>query len=170
MIVSAEMVKDMNAGKFIPIIRQSGGNFLVPRFIETKLALNFSDDEYFEIILDNLLRTIFGEEISSKPPIGPSPEFGSSNSMDRKMVARSKTDLSVEAFECLENLLLYYNKSDKNVFSRNEIGVFANLRPVTRDAVVYELVKRRFIRENEYNAKFYLQDAAMIYAREIGIV
>ena len=78
MIVSAEMVKDIEVSKFIPVIRQSS-TCRIPTFIQTKLYLDFSKDEYFEVMFDDLLRTIFRTTISRKPPLGKPPTFGISN-------------------------------------------------------------------------------------------
>ncbi len=74
MIVTSELVRDIEISKFIPIIRQVGTRE-VPTFLSTRLFIDFSGDDDFEVVFDDLLRTVFRSALAAKPPIGQAPSF-----------------------------------------------------------------------------------------------
>src|SRR5205823_4810848 len=73
MIVTGELVKNLTANKFIPIIRQRHGNARKPKFLETKFYIDLSKDESFEERLDELLREIHNAPKFPKPALGVNP-------------------------------------------------------------------------------------------------
>lgn len=72
MIVTADLLKDIDSNKVIPIIRQ-GGSHKVPNFLRTKVFLDFSTDEQFEFSFDELVRDLHGAPLFEKPPVANSP-------------------------------------------------------------------------------------------------
>lgn len=72
MIMTATMLKRIDANKVIPIIRQIG-TALRPTFLNSKLYIDFSKDEDVEYSLDELLRTLLNAPLYEKPEIGKSP-------------------------------------------------------------------------------------------------
>ncbi len=57
MIITAEYMKSIDNNKVIPLIRQNGTHN-VPTFLQTRLHINFSRDDEYELQFDNLLREI----------------------------------------------------------------------------------------------------------------
>ena len=57
MIVTAELMRNIDSNKVIPVIRQQGTHN-VPTFLKTKLFLDFSRDDDFEFNFDELIRTL----------------------------------------------------------------------------------------------------------------
>lgn len=169
MIVSSELIKDIDAGKFIPIIREHGDNN-VPKFIGTKYWLDFSNDEYFESILDDLLRHIFGAEISTKPALGEAPNFDLKNSNQTKSVARTKTGLSVEAFEVYQGLIQLYDAGADNGWDPKGLMRHHNFGRVTIDAAVSELTAAGYASYSDMEEVVWLTSSGMTYAKKIGIV
>jgi len=169
MIVSAEMIKDIDVGKFIPLIRQSGTKE-VPKFIATKRHIDFSDDEYFETVFDDLLRRLLGEEISKKPPLGEAPTFSSDAATSARSVARSKSDLSVEAFQIFSKLVEAYDTGSGTNWYKESIERSHDFGRISIDAALIELSERYFISFNEYSAKFSLTDDGKQYAKKMGMV
>ncbi|MEQ8229504.1 MAG: toll/interleukin-1 receptor domain-containing protein [Rhodospirillales bacterium] len=172
MIVSSELVKDIDAGKFIPIVRE-GGSEAVPKFIETKLWLDFTNDEYFESVFDDLLRAIFGAEISSKPPLGTAPDFSSGGDDQMpaaKSVARSKSSLSVEAFEIFQVLIKSYDQGDASDWKVRVIADAMSFGRVTTDAAIIELVDAGYVEYYRDIDLVELKDKGKIFARRIGLV
>jgi len=73
MIVTGELVRDLGTRKFIPIIRQEGGDAVVPDCVSTRLYIDFNNNEEFDDSLEQLVSTIHQVVGSSKPPLGPHP-------------------------------------------------------------------------------------------------
>ena len=117
MIVTSELIKDMEASKFIPIIRQSGTRE-VPKFIETKLHLDFSKDDDFEIVFDELLRTIYRSTISKKPPLGKVPSFRD----DGIPVQNNDLDLSEQALETLRIIVKQYDSGEESYWNAETLA------------------------------------------------
>jgi hypothetical protein len=72
MIVTADLLKNIDSNKIIPIIRQ-GGTHNVPTFLRSKVFLDFSREEQFEFSFDELTRTLHNSPLFVKPPIGDKP-------------------------------------------------------------------------------------------------
>ncbi|MDQ3673251.1 MAG: toll/interleukin-1 receptor domain-containing protein [Gemmatimonadota bacterium] len=75
LIVTAELVQNIDTRKFIPIIRQNSAK-RVPAFLGPRLYLDFSDDAEYTRKLEEVLRELHGAPTSSKPPLGVSPFSG----------------------------------------------------------------------------------------------
>lgn len=72
MIITADLLTNIDSNKLIPIIRQDGTH-KVPTFLKSKLYLDFSRPGDFEFGYDELIRTIHGAPLFVKPPIGNNP-------------------------------------------------------------------------------------------------
>lgn len=72
-ILTQPLLTNANSDFIIPIIRNNLGNQKVPLALRSKTYINFSDDtEYYSNYL-NLIKRIFNEDISQKPPLGENP-------------------------------------------------------------------------------------------------
>jgi len=87
MIVTGELVRDLGTRKFVPLIRQGGGDSVVPDCVSTRLYINFSDDTEFESALEKLVETIHQVAGHAKPPLGPHP-FSNLNIPSQKVIER----------------------------------------------------------------------------------
>lgn len=72
MIVTADLLKTINSSKVIPIVRQEGTHEL-PTFLSSKLFLDFSRGDQFELSFDDLIRTLHNSPLFVKPEVGNSP-------------------------------------------------------------------------------------------------
>ncbi|QHI68734.1 toll/interleukin-1 receptor domain-containing protein [Tichowtungia aerotolerans] len=72
MIVTADLLANIDSNKVIPIIRQAGTK-QVPTFLKTKLFIDFSQVNEFEFSFDELVRTLHGSPLFKKPDIGNNP-------------------------------------------------------------------------------------------------
>lgn len=72
MIVTADLLKNIDSNKIVPIIRQ-GGTHNVPTFLRSKMFLDFSREDQFEFSFDELTRTLHNAPLFVKPPIGDKP-------------------------------------------------------------------------------------------------
>lgn len=72
MIITSNLMKNIDTNKVIPIIRQNG-TAEVPTFLKSKLYINFSKNDDFEFSYDELVRTIHNSPLFEKPAIGNNP-------------------------------------------------------------------------------------------------
>lgn len=76
LIVTSEIVKNIDTHKFIPIIRYNPQSQKTPKCIGERLYIDFEDDSHYSTTLIDLLREILGEPALKKPPLGPNPFSG----------------------------------------------------------------------------------------------
>lgn len=72
MIITADLLANIDSNKIIPIIRQSGTH-KVPTFLKTKLFIDFSPAGDYEYSFDELVRTFHDAPLFEKPDIGNNP-------------------------------------------------------------------------------------------------
>lgn len=72
MIITADLLSNIDSNKVIPIIRQSGTHN-VPTFLKTKLFIDFSRSSDYEYSFDELVRTFHDSPLFEKPEIGNNP-------------------------------------------------------------------------------------------------
>jgi hypothetical protein len=72
MIITSNLLKRIDENKIIPLIRQLGSSN-VPTFLKSKLYINFSKNDDYEINYDELVRTIHNTPLFKKPPVGNNP-------------------------------------------------------------------------------------------------
>jgi TIR domain len=77
LILTAELVQNIDTKKFIPIVRNNGLKDKVPNFLGPRLYIDFSDDAQYTAKLEELLRELLGAPATVKPPLGPNPFSGS---------------------------------------------------------------------------------------------
>jgi hypothetical protein len=77
MIVTGELVKNLGTNKFIPVIRQSAEEPVVPKSVSTRLYVNLSDGQKFEEGVEKLVREIQNTPKLRKPSLGKNPYAGS---------------------------------------------------------------------------------------------
>lgn len=72
MIVTSDLMENIDSNKVIPIIRQKGTSD-VPTFLKSKLYIDMSNDELEEFGFDELIRTVHKSPLYKKPKIGQNP-------------------------------------------------------------------------------------------------
>lgn len=76
LIVTAEVVEAIETKKFIPLIRNNPSKTKTPKFLGTRIYIDFSDDEAYSTKLEDLCREVLGEPVKKKPPLGLNPFSG----------------------------------------------------------------------------------------------
>lgn len=76
-LVSKEIYENVGQEKFIPIIREKDqdNKAFLPAFINTRIFIDLSDDESFEIEYEKLLRNVYGKPQHKKPSLGTPPSY-----------------------------------------------------------------------------------------------
>lgn len=74
-IISPQVYAKTEQERFIPIVRERDehGEACLPTFFKQTIYLDFSDDDQFENMLDELLRDIFDAPAKKRPPLGKAP-------------------------------------------------------------------------------------------------
>lgn len=72
MIITSSLLSRIDSNKVIPIIRQKGSNER-PTFMQSKMYIDFSNDDEAEYNFDDLLRTLLDAPLYEKPPMGKAP-------------------------------------------------------------------------------------------------
>ena len=76
LIVTADVVQNIDTKKFIPVARNNNSDTKLPRFLGQRLYIDFSDDASYQIKLDELLRELLSASAHAKPPLGTNPFSG----------------------------------------------------------------------------------------------
>lgn len=76
LIVTGEVVQNIDTRKFIPLVRDNPTEPRVPRFLGPRLYIDFTDDAAYEAKRDELLRELLGAPLVVKPPLGTNPFSG----------------------------------------------------------------------------------------------
>lgn len=90
MIVTSELLSKIDSNKVIPIVRQQASND-VPAFLRSKLYIDFSKSENYELSFDDLLRSIHGAPLFKKPAVGNNPFKG-----DEESTPERNNDLALD--------------------------------------------------------------------------
>ena len=72
MIITADLLTNIDSNKIVPVIRQFGTHN-VPTFLKTKLFVDFPKDDDNEFSFDELVRTFHDAPLFKKPEIGNNP-------------------------------------------------------------------------------------------------
>ncbi len=73
MIVTGELMRDLGTAKFIPIVRQTSPDTVLPKALGTRYYINFSEGRDVELAYEELLRELHRAPALSEPPIGANP-------------------------------------------------------------------------------------------------
>jgi hypothetical protein len=76
LIVTAEVVANIDTIKFIPILRGPLAAKKTPSFLGPKLYIDFNSDAEYETSLLELVSSIHGVPLVRKPAVGPNPFSG----------------------------------------------------------------------------------------------
>ena len=73
MIVTAQLIQNLDTNKFIPIIREASGEEKTPIFLATRMYIDLRDDNQFDTEFNKLLHELHEVPTIEKPPVGRSP-------------------------------------------------------------------------------------------------
>jgi hypothetical protein len=162
MIMTSEYMNQIDTKKVIPLIRQNGTH-IVPTFLKSRLHINFSRDDEFELQFDNLLREIHEAPLFKEPPVGNNP-FDSVTEKPAESIADKKTDL-------LKVWVENYNKG-YGFLTSNDVTDLLGCSRIFAEVYLSELETDNFINAQQtYSGGSYLQgyvltDKTKLYAIE----
>lgn len=156
MIVTSALMRNIDDNKVIPIIRQQGTNY-TPTFLRTKLYLDFSNDDEFEAVIDDLVRAIHGEPLFKKPKLGNNPFQPASQTPVVK-----NNDISSDI---LKTIIASYENGEDSIRDF-KIYNYLNLSRIVFEIHAKQLHKQGFLRY--YNGIVYIEDKAKVHAVQQG--
>lgn len=96
MIVTGELVRDLGTNKFIPVVRQSGDEKVMPRCFSTRFYIDLSEGADHAEQIEHLLRELHNAPTSKKPKLGANPFAGESFANPTKI---AKQALNIAQFD-----------------------------------------------------------------------
>lgn len=141
-IISSEIYGNMKQEKFIPVIaeKDEDGKPYVPTYIKTRIYIDLSDQDTYEMEYEKLLRNIYEKPQFTKPQLGKRPEWldeEKTNFFPLKDLIRqirgSNTDnkrkICISRFQTayIDVLKEYFEKSAK---PERVYEIFLNTKPV----------------------------------------
>ena len=157
MIITSSLIKNIDANKVIPIIRQSGTND-IPTFLKTKLYINFSKKDDYEYSFDELIRTIHQSPLLNKPEVGNNPFVAGTPPLKEKKANDSILELMKYVIWTFEN-----TTEDWTLYKKMVTGM--DISRIYLDLIIKEAQNLGLItRDNE--GDIYLTDKGKMYAIE----
>lgn len=98
MILTADLMKNINSNRVIPLIRNNESEKTTPTFLSTKLYLSFKNDSDFEKSYTDLIKEIHGVTVKARPPMGSNP-FAKTESPIAADIALKRTQYISSALE-----------------------------------------------------------------------
>ena len=166
MIITSEYMNQIETKKVIPLIRQNGTHN-VPVFLKSRLYINFSREDEFELQFDNLLREIHEAPLFKEPPVGNNP-FDSVIEKPAESVMDKKNEL-------LKVWVNYYNNGH-GFLSVDEIQRLLACSLIFTEIYINELFGDNYIKNDTawngyaYTHGYSLTDKAKMYAVQQGWV
>ncbi len=136
MIITSELLSNIDNNKVIPIMRQNGTHN-APVFLKSKMFVDFSISDDFEVNFDNLIRTLLGSPLYEKPEVGNNPFLDITYHQPKRAgdKMRELIEVVIDDFEAGEDYTFYKTLIQKSSTSR----VF--LDKVIDDAVEEGLIR-----------------------------
>lgn len=166
MIITSEYMTRIDTKKVIPLIRQNGTHN-VPTFLKSRLHINFSRVDEFELQFDNLLREIHEAPLFKEPPVGNNP-FDSVIEKPAESVMDKKNEL-------LKVWVNYYNNGH-GVLSIDELQTLLACSLIFTEIYINELLSDNYIVKdkvwcsNGYDNRYSLTNKTKMYAVQQGWV
>jgi hypothetical protein len=161
MIVTSDLMKNIDSSKVIPIIRQKGKSD-VPTFLKTKLYIDMSNDELEEFGFDELIRTVHKSPIYKKPDIGKNP-FESGEIPQPKKPEPASDSLK----EFMINLVQAFNQTSRKYVLYSELVESSSLSRIMMDYEIDKAVSDGLI-ATDSDGDIIITEKGRFYAVENG--
>ncbi|PTP93491.1 toll/interleukin-1 receptor domain-containing protein [Vibrio splendidus] len=163
MIMTSEYMSRIDSNKVIPLIRQKGTRN-VPIFLKTRLNINFSQEDEFELMFDELLREIHQAPLFKEPPVGNNP-FESVCQKPAESVIDKKSQL-------LQTMIDAFNNGS-SFFTFEDLHHMLDSSRIFAEVYIEELMDEGFILKNfevYIGEHFVLTTKAKMHAIHLGWV
>ncbi|WP_135080982.1 toll/interleukin-1 receptor domain-containing protein [Terasakiella sp. SH-1] len=172
MIVTSELISNINQKKFIPIVRQQSATN-VPTFISSKLYVDFSDDEHIENSLSELLQAIHHDKVERKPHIGSFA--GISNikiphqNSNSSVPVKTQNNLTNEEMKIFSYIVVRYDQHRENYWDEGKALQASGTGKIRAEVAIKSLIQKDLLTYG-YNNNLLLTDNGKAYAIEHSII
>lgn len=160
MIITSDLLKNIDSNKVIPIIRQEG-EINVPTFMQTKKYINFSHKDEYEFSYDELVRTLHNSPLYIKPDISDKEEH------TEKIVTPEKVN---DPLRDLMTIVAAEYERDASLFHYGDLrSEMSDVPRVIYDTILVRAEKEELLirKTNSYGAVYYvLTDKGRFYIIE----
>ncbi|WP_105620069.1 toll/interleukin-1 receptor domain-containing protein [Vallitalea okinawensis] len=160
MIITSELLSDIDNNKVIPIIRQYG-TYHVPTFLKTKMFIDFSNDDSFEYSFDELIRRLHNSPLFEKPEIGNNPFQPINESRPNR-----KGDTLLELMKIVVN---HFELSTKDYMDYEFIVREMGVSRIYLDLVIEEAIDEGLVEQSSYKS-LYITNKGKQYAIQHKLV
>ncbi|EGQ8410695.1 TIR domain-containing protein [Vibrio cholerae] len=136
MIITSELLSKIDSNKVIPVIKQDASND-VPTFLKSKLYIDFSKIEDYELSFDDLVRSIHGAPLFKKPEIGNNPFKSIDNVAPEK-----NNDLAMDIFK----IIVAQYEDGKDFTLDTDIPKYLNCSRIIYDIHLKKLIQEGLVR------------------------
>lgn len=156
MIITSNLLKNIDTNKVIPIIRQIGTND-IPTFLKTKLYIDFSKNSDYEYNIDELIRTIHQSPLLKKPEIGNNPFVSG-----KPTLKEEKANDSV--IELIKFMVYMYEEEDEEWVDYNDAVSRMEISRIYLDLTINKAVDIGLIEFEEVEEELNLTTKGKKYA------
>ncbi len=161
MIVTADLMKNIDSNKLIPIIRQLGTHN-VPTFLKTKLFIEFSLNDDFEFSFDELIRTLHNSPLYKKPPVGNNP-FAH--------VEDIRPEKTSDSLKELMRVVVQEYEAGIDFLSQQDLTKETDLSRIATELLIREAINKELLKPDQNEPNYFkLTDKGKFYAVEHKIV
>ncbi|WP_204273572.1 toll/interleukin-1 receptor domain-containing protein [Draconibacterium mangrovi] len=158
MIITSNLLQNINENKIIPIIRQKG-TYKVPTFLKTKLYLNFSISSEFEFNYDELIRTIHQSPLFEKPEIGNNPF---------KEINDDKKNPNAAVKNLMQGAINLYEE-DYDQFDSSDLSYILKISKIYSEMLIREAIQLGLLK-GEPDGQIKLTEKGKFYAIENKLI
>lgn len=162
MIITSDLMKDIDSNKVIPIIRQKGKSD-VSTFLKTKLYIDMSNYELEEFGFDELIRTLHKSPLYKKPEIGQNP-FESGEIPQPKQPEPVSDSLK----EFMTTLIHEFNQNSSEYILYSELTKLSTLSRIMMDYEIDKAINKGLIFK-DLVGNILMTAKGLYYAVENGI-
>lgn len=158
MIITSDLLSKIDSNKVIPIVRQISSNE-VPTFLKSKLYIDFSKAEDYELSFDDLVRSVHGSPLFKKPEIGNNPFKPASETVPEK-----NNDLSMNI---LKLIVAQYERGENYTEDK------AIPRRLGCSRIIYDIHLQKLIHQGLVGLTsgfVYLEEKGKLFAVNQGLV
>jgi len=159
MIITYDLLTNIDSNKIIPIIRQSGTSN-VPIFLKTKMYVDFSREDEFEFAYDDLTRAIHNAPLYKKPELSNNPF---------KPVSETQPEKTNDGLHELMTIVVSFFEKGENYIKYQVIQRHFTGSRIMLDLIINQAIEKGYVRQMQTQS-LALLDKGKFYAIEHKMV
>ena len=122
-IVTGEIFKNIaSPTKFIPILRKGNPNESLPSYLNSRIYIDFQNDDMFVSSMEMLLRHIYKSPKYERPPLGNKPTFSTKKKKQQNTINQPAKMNHIAKFKQIYDFAYSYNGMNNNSSDAEEFA------------------------------------------------